>query len=158
MKRLSKVAFTLGVVGSFALCAQVIGSAGSSNQPAPQDKSTNGVKVMREYKSVKLGSKRDQVHTALGKPENSSENSEDYKLSGDDTMTVHYENGEVRAIQLAFLDAKNAPSWNEVVGNAEITETESGAKHARKVVAGENFWVSIYQSKDGSITRITISK
>jgi hypothetical protein len=158
MRRLLKIALALGVVSSFALCAQVVKSADSSAQTPIQANASSKPKVMREFKGIKLGAKRDQVHTSLGKPESSSDTSEDYKLTGDDSMTVHYENGEVRAIQLAFLDAKNAPAWADVVGDAEINETESGAKHARKVVAGENFWVSIYQSKDGSITRITMSR
>jgi hypothetical protein len=158
MKRLLHVALALSVVSSIALCAQGFKSVEGSHQTSTQDQKSQAVKVMREFKGIKLGLKREQVQTTLGKPENSSDSSEDYKLSGDDTMTVHYENGEVRAIQLAFLDAKNAPAWNDVVGDAEVNETESGAKHSRKVVAGENFWVSIYQSKDHSITRITISR
>jgi hypothetical protein len=152
------VAFVLSVVSSIALCAQGVKSVEGSQETSTRDQKPKDVKVMREYKGIKLGLKRDQVQAAMGKPENSSDTSEDYKLVGDDMMTVHYENGEVRAIQLAFLDAKNAPAWNDVVGDAEVNETESGAKHSRKVVAGENFWVSIYQSKDHSITRITISR
>jgi hypothetical protein len=158
MRRLLKVAIAFVVVSSFARCAQGVKSAQSSNQTKTQDKASQNVKAMREYKGVKLGMKRDQVHAAMGKPETPSDGSEDYKLTGDDTMTVHYENGEVKAVQLAFLDAKNAPAWNDVVGDAEVNQTESGAKHARKVVAAENFWVSIYQAKDVSITRITISR
>jgi hypothetical protein len=158
MKRLLKVAIAFVVVGSFALCAQGVKSAQGSTRTTIQKATPQDVKAMREYKGVKLGMKREDVQKAMGKPENSSENSDDYKLTGDDTMTVHFEKDEVKAIQLAFLDAKNAPAWNDVVGDAEVNQTDSGAKHARKVVAAENFWVSIYQTKDGSITRITISR
>ncbi len=158
MKRLLKIALALGVATSFALCAQGVISVDAQNQPAAQGKSTQTVKVLREFKGVKLGMKRDQVREAAGKPENSSDTSDEFKLTGDDTMIVHYESDAVRAIQLAFLDAKNAPAWNDVVGEAEVTQTDSGAKHARRVVQGENFWVSIYQSKDGATTRITISR
>jgi hypothetical protein len=73
-------------------------------------------------------------------------------------MTVHYDNGEVKAIQLAFLDPKNAPPWKDVVGDAQVNELPSGAKSARKVMDDQKFWVSMYQSKDGMTTRITISK
>jgi len=158
MKLMLKVALALGIASSFALCAQVVKSANAPSQSPSKDKSTQSVKVIREYKGVKLGMKRDQVRATMGKPENNTDTSDDFKLTGDDTMTVHYENDEVRAIQLAFLDPKNAPAWNDVVGDAEVNQTDSGAKHARKVVQGENFWVSIYQSKDGMITRITISR
>ncbi|MBS1807046.1 MAG: hypothetical protein JST84_02510 [Acidobacteria bacterium] len=115
-------------------------------------------KVLREFKGVKLGLKPEQVHAALGQPENNNDASEDYKLTGEDTMTVRYENGEVKAIQLAFMEAKNAPAWRDVVGDAEVVELANGAKTARKVLAEEKFWVAIYQNKEGTITRITISR
>jgi len=150
MKRLLKVAITFGLVSGFALCARSVESAAAAY--AAQGK------VMREFKGVKLGLNRDAVKAAMGNPTNSSETSDDFSLTGDDTMTVHYDNGEVKAIQLAFLDPKNAPAWKDVVGDAEVSELPSGAKNARKVVEAEKFWVSIYQSKDGTTTRITISR
>jgi hypothetical protein len=150
MNRLLKIAIALGVVSGFALCAQSVNSAGAGN--------TAQANVMSEYKGVKLGMKRDAVKAALGNPATSSDTSDDFNLTGDDTMTVHYENGEVKAIQLAFLDPKHAPPWKEVVGDAEVTETTNGAKTARKIVEAEKFWVSIYQTKDSAITRITISR
>jgi hypothetical protein len=115
-------------------------------------------KIFRAYKGVSLGLKREQVQAALGKPENSNANLEDYIINGNDTITVHYENDEVKAIQLMFLEAKNAPAWKEVVGEAEIMELANGAKTSRKVFAAEKFWVSIYQNKEGSMIRITISR
>jgi hypothetical protein len=160
MIRLLKVFLALGVIGSFAFRAQTVQSAYQfahqfawmpSQSKAPQ-------KVMHEFRGIKLGMKRDEVRKALGNPESTSDDSDDFKLTGDDTMTVRYDNGEVKAIQLAFLDAKNAPVWKDVVGDADVNEMANGAKTARKVVADEKFWVSIYQSKDGSTTRITISR
>jgi hypothetical protein len=150
MTRLMKISTVLGMVVGVALCAQCIIFAG-----AVCPTQTN---VMSAYKGVKLGMKRDAVKTALGNPAESSDTSDDFKLEGDDTMTVHYENGEVKAIQLAFLDPKHAPAWKDVVGDAEVSELANGAKTARKTVDAEHFWVSIYQTKDGSSTRITISK
>ncbi len=150
MNRLLKIAIGLGVVGSFALCAQRVHSAGASYLAQN--------KVMSEFKGVKLGIKRDAVKAAMGAPENSTDTSDDFKLTGEDTMTVHYDNGEVKAIQLAFLDPKNAPPWKDVVGDAQVNELPNGAKSARKVMDDQKFWVSMYQSKDGMTTRITISK
>jgi hypothetical protein len=150
MKRLLKVAIALGLVGSFALCARSVESVTAAY--AIQGK------VMNEFKGVRLGLKRDAVKAAMGNPENSTDTSDDFKLTGDDTMTVHYDNGEVKAIQLAFLDPKNAPAWKDVVGDAELNELANGAKNARKTVDAEKFWVSFYQTKDGMITRITISR
>jgi hypothetical protein len=150
MNRLLKVAIALGVVISFALCARSVESARTGYIAQG--------KVLREFKGVKLGLNREAVRAAMGNPANSTDTSDDFSLTGDDTMTVHYDNGEVKAIQLAFLDPKNAPAWKDVVGDAEVNELANGAKTARKTVEAEKFWVSIYQNKDGTITRITISK
>ncbi|MGH9752534.1 MAG: hypothetical protein ACREA2_07090 [Blastocatellia bacterium] len=150
MNRLLKTAIALGVVSGFALCAQSVNSAARSR--------ATQAKVMSEYKGVKLGMKRDAVKASLGNPASSSDTSDDFNLTGDDTMIVHYDNGEVKAIQLAFLDPKHAPRWKDVVGDAEVTEAANGAKTARKIIEAEKFWVSIYQTKDGAITRITISR
>ena len=150
MNRLLKVAISLGVVSGFALCAQGVNSADAGYSAQ--------AKVMSEYKGVKLGMKRDAVKAAMGNPATSSDTSDEFNLPGDDTMTVHYDNGEVRAIQIAFLDSKNAPQWKDVVGDAEVSELANGAKTARKTMETEKFWVSIYQTKDKTITRITISR
>ena len=156
MIRLLTVTFALGVIGSFAFYA--LSAQAAARAYAPVLQAAQASKVMHEFHGVKLGMKREAVLTALGKPETANDNSDDFKLTGDDTMTVHYENGEVKAIQLAFLDAKNAPAWKEVVGETEVNEMANGAKTARAVIADQKFWVSIYQSKDGAITRITISR
>ena len=150
MNRLLKVAIALGVVGGFALYAQGVRPAGAS--PSAQ------AKVMSEFKGVKLGMKRDAVKAALGNPASSTDTSDDFNLTGNDTLTVHYDNGEVKAIQIAFLDSKNVPSWKDVIGDAQVNELEGGAKTARKTLEAEKFWVSMYQSKDGTTTRITISR
>jgi len=150
MNRLLKVAISLGAFGGLALYAQGVNSADASH--------LEQAKVMSEYKGVKLGLKRDAVKTAMGNPANSNDTSDEFNLPGDDTMTVHYENGEVKAIQIAIHDPKNAPPWKDVVGDAEISELANGAKTARKTMEAEKFWVSIYQTKDMTITRITISR
>ena len=152
MIRLLKVFLALGMIGSFAFRAQTVQSSEVVFQPAFQQKALN------EFRGVKLGMKRDDVRKAMGTPESTSDDSDDFKLTGDDTMTIRYNNGEVKAIQLAFLDAKNAPAWKDVVGDADINEMANGAKTARKVIEAEKYWVSIYQSKDGATTRITISR
>lgn len=143
MNRFLKLAFVLGIGGSFVLGATY---------------ATQPVKVLREYKGVKLGMKRAEVRSALGNPESSNTTSDDFKLTGEDTMTVHYNNDMVKAIQLAFYEPKNAPAWKDVVGDAQTIELATGAKTARKEMHEEKFWVSIYQNKEGTIVRITISR
>jgi hypothetical protein len=150
MNRLLRISIALGVIGGFVFCAPGFNSASADY--------TTQAKVMSEYKGVKLGMKRADVKTAMGKPESSSDTSDDFNFSGGDTMTVHYDNGEVKAIQLAFSDPKRAPAWTDVVGDAEVIELANGAKTARKTSDDGKFWVSIYQPKDGSVTRITISR
>ncbi len=156
MKATMKLLIALAVLSCFTLCAQSVQSVranSNSSAPGTQDK-----KVMTEFRGVRLGFKRAQVATALGKPSSSDETREEFTFDGDNQMTIHYENGEVRAIQVSFVSATKIPTWTEVVGDAEITQLESGAKTARKVVTAEHFWVSMYQSKDGTTTRITISR
>jgi hypothetical protein len=150
MTRLIKISTVLGMIGGIALCAQSVILAGPGY--------TTQAKVMNEYKGVKLGMKREAVKTAMGNPATATDSSDDFNLTGDDTMTVHYENGEVKAIQLSFLNPEHAPAWNDVVGDAEVSELANGAKTARKTLEAEKFWVSIYQTKDKSSTRITISR
>jgi len=113
--------------------------------------------VMHEFKGIRLDMSRDEVKKALGNSSASTDTSEDFKLDGDNILTVHYDNDRVKAIQIAFYNDKNVPAWKEVVGDAEINESESGARHARKVLTDSKFWVSMWQNKDGSMTRITIS-
>jgi hypothetical protein len=163
MNRLVKVVLVISLVSGFAVCAQRVQSDWTSPQPAaqepPQAAPSQTIKVMREYKGVKLGASREQVHTALGKPATASENLEDFSLPGDDSMTVHYENDAVKAIQISFLDSKTAPAMKDVVGEtAEVSQLDNGATHARTNVSEEKFWVSYYQSKDGLTTRVTISR
>src|SRR5438128_1382870 len=114
----------------------------NAQQPTSAGAASATPKVMREFRGIKLGMKTEAVHAALGKPESTVENREEYKIGGDDLLTVHYENGTVKAIQLYFANPKNAPAWTDVVGDTEIKQTESGAKHARRVMSEEKFWVS----------------
>jgi hypothetical protein len=141
MNKLRKFFVALGATAGLALC--VAGAQG---------------KILREYRGVHLDMKQAEVHAKLGSPANGSESVDEFKLTGDDLMTVRYENGVVNAIQLMFLDAKNAPPFSEVIGDAKIEESESGRKTARKVMEAEKFWVSMSQSKDASMTTVTIKR
>lgn len=115
-------------------------------------------KVLTEVRGIQLGMKQADVQAKLGTPANKSEGSDEFKLEGEDLLTVRYENSVVMAIQWMILDAKNAPPFNQVVGDAEIEQQDSGRKLARKVLTEEKFWVAMSQSKDASMTTITIRK
>jgi len=157
MNKLRIVPFALSVLGSVALCAQSAAPV-VARQPSPGSATaaaSQSPKVMREFRGIKLGMKPDEVHTAMGKPGKTDENIEEFSLGGDDLLTINYDNGTVKAIRLYFTDAKKVPAWTEVVGDTEIKQNDSGAKFARRVE--ENFWVSMFQNKDGTVTTITIS-
>lgn len=139
--------FVIGLLASFTL-----GSASVKSAAGWQGK------VMREYRGVVLDMKQADVQAKLGKPSQSSEGADEYKLEGEDMLTVRYENGGVTAIQLLLFDAKKAPPFSEVVGDAQVEQNDSGRKLARKVLTAEKFWVSMSQNKDATMTTITIKK
>jgi hypothetical protein len=145
MNRLCKLASTAGLIAGLTLCAAnpVVTAQG---------------KVMIEYHGVQLGMKQADVRAKLGNPASGTDAADEFKLTGDDLMTVRYEAGSVTAIQLMILDVKNAPPFNEVVGDAPVEQTENGRKIARKVIEAQKFWVAMSQSKDASMTNITIKK
>jgi hypothetical protein len=116
------------------------------------------IKVMREYRGIKLGMKRDEVRDALGKPELSDKGQDSFKIGGDDQLTAHYDNDSVSVIQLYFFESKKVPNWVDVVGDTEIEERPDGSKIARIEIPEENFWISMFQGKGGDIATITISR
>jgi hypothetical protein len=151
MKLITRLLIVVSVFG----CLSLRGSATECLVASfvPQEK-----KILSEFRGVRLGFKADEVHAKLGKPASVVESREEFTFDGDNQITIHLENGEVRAIQIVFMEATKAPTWTDVVGDAEVNQMESGAKFARKVVNAEHFWVSMYKSKDGTMTRITISR
>ena len=147
MNKLWKLLFVIGLTASFALCSESVKSAAVWQ-----------AKIMREYRGVTLDMKQADVQAKLGKPSQGSESTDEFKLEGEDLLTIRYENGVVTAIQLLLFDAKKVPPFNEVVGDATIEQSESGRKTARKVLDAEKFWVSMSQNKDATMTTITIKK
>ncbi|MEK7830345.1 MAG: hypothetical protein AAB401_04620, partial [Acidobacteriota bacterium] len=82
MNRLLKVTLALGVIGCFVFSAQSV----EAIHPNPGPIQAKSDKVLREFHGVKLGMKREAVQTAMAaKPESSTDDSEDYKLTGEDT-------------------------------------------------------------------------
>jgi hypothetical protein len=116
------------------------------------------IKVMREYRGIKLGMKRDEVLDALGKPELSGKGQDTFKIGGDDQLTAHYDNDSVKVIQLYFFESKQVPNWVDVVGDTEIEQRQDGSKFARVEITEENFWVSMFQGKSGDVITITVSR
>ncbi len=173
MKRLQIIFVALLAIGSLAfwmhgltpLAAQqkepqTLGYAitQQEGQTATVAASSKEIKVMREYRGIKLGMKRDEVRDTLGKPELSDNVQDSFKIGGDDRLTAHYDNDSVKAIQLYFFESKKVPTWADVVGDTEVEQRPDGSKIIRTDDPEENFWVSMYQSKSGDVTTIIISR
>jgi hypothetical protein len=102
---------------------------------------------------------REAVKSQFGKPSSTKKQMDEFKLDGGDLLTVRYDpKGMVKVIQLYCTDTKRAPAWEQVVGDAEIQQRSNGSKFARKVVAAEKYWITMYQSKSGLVTTITLSR
>ncbi len=157
MFRLLNIQFALVLCGAAALQAQkpVIAEA----QHTPPQALPQALRLMREYRGVTLGVNRDGVKAVMGETARAGMDWDEFKLRGSDLMTVRYNNnGVVKTIQLYFTNPTHAPAWTEVVGNAEIQQNSTGSKYARAVNEKENFWVTMFQSKTGAVTTITLSR
>lgn len=165
MFRLLAILFTLALCGAPALHAQTPATAESQRsqqedlRQTPPEAIPEAAPVMREYRSVKLGMNREEVKGMMGDTSQAGHDWDEFKLGGGDLMTVRYdEEGVVKTIQLYFTNPEHAPKWIEVVGNAEIQQKPTGSKYARAVNKEENFWITMFQSKSGDVTTITLSR
>jgi hypothetical protein len=115
--------------------------------------------VMREFRGIKLGMQRDQVKAVLGKPGLTEKAWEEFNIGSGDVLTLRYtDDSRVKTIQIYVTNSKQAPLWSEVVGDATIEETANGSHFARKELADEKIWVSMFQSKSGDLITITINQ
>lgn len=166
MFRLLTILFALALCGAPALYAQT-----PTTPEAPQAQQTEQsqqpeqaqdaqiLPVLREYRGVSLGMGREQVKAVMGESAQSEKDWDEFKLGGNDVMTVRYDDKAiVKTLQLYFTDPAHAPKWAEVVGDAEIQEKSTGSKFARAVNNEEDFWVTMFQSKSGAVTTITLSR
>lgn len=160
MKRFWLFIIAFSFVCVAAALAQVPSPPGSSNSSATaQETPDPAVTILRELHGVKLDMTRDEVRDQLHKPSLTATQLDEYKLEGGDILTVRYSpEGKVSVIQLYCTDTKRAPVWTQVIGDAQVQEHPNGAKSARKDVSNEKFWVTMYQSKSGDMTTITISR
>ena len=138
---------------------QITGQQPAQQAATPAETDSAPVKALRELHGVKLGMARAQVKAALGKPGQSADQMDEFKLNGGDLLTVRYDpQNQVNVIQLYCTDAGRAPAWTEVIGDATVEQKPNGSKHARKVVPTENFWVAMFQSQSGAVTTVTLSR
>lgn len=134
-------------------------SSATASSATAQETPKAEVTVLRELHGVKLNMPRDEVKKLFRKPNHSTKQMDEFKVDGGDILTIHYgAKGLVRVIQLYSTDAKRVPAWADVIGDAQVQQRDNGSKFARKVVNAEKFWVTMYQSKTGAVTTITISR
>jgi hypothetical protein len=101
MNRTAIILFlALATLGGSGLCAQSPTPAGAQ-QPqseAAADTAPQELKVMREFRGLKLGLKPEEVHALMGQPERTGMTWEECQISAGDLLTVHYQQGAVRTI------------------------------------------------------------
>ncbi len=160
MFRLLTILFTLALCGAPSLYAQTPATPEAQQPQQPQQAQySEALPVMREYRGVKLEMKREEVKAVMGDTARAGHDWDEFKLSDADLMTVHYNvNSVVKTIQLYFTNPQHAPKWTEVVGYAEIQQKPTGSRYARAVNKEENFWVTMFQSRTGAVTTITLSR
>ncbi|MCI0660000.1 MAG: hypothetical protein L0220_02895 [Acidobacteria bacterium] len=96
MKLLLPIFITLVVKVAPLLAQQKAArSSESVGQETIAAASLKNIKVMREFRGIRLGMKRDDVRDALGKPEISESGKDRFKLGGDDRLTAHYDNDSI---------------------------------------------------------------
>ncbi|HKX31527.1 MAG TPA: hypothetical protein VJ302_27820 [Blastocatellia bacterium] len=155
MLKLWILVFTLGWSGTPALQAPAPTTTAVPQAPPEQPKPS--LPLLHEFHGIKLGMTQQEVKSVLGKTSQKGKDWDEFKLDGDDLMTVRYDDQQhVKRIQLYFADPAHAPSWTEVVGQAQIEDRPNGSRYARADNVAENFWVTMFQSKN--ITTITLGR
>ena len=128
-------------------------------QPAQSQPLTQNLPAPRVCRGVKLGMIREEVSGVMRPSAREGGDWEEFKLDGGDLMTVRYDSQDiVKIIQLYFTHAAHAPKWTEVVGDVQIQSKPGGSKYAHVVNKEENLRVTMFQSKSGAITAITLSR
>ena len=118
--------------------------------------------TMSDYKGVKPGSTKDDVHQKLGKPSKvDSESSEEYDLGSSNTLDLQYgSDNVVRTMVLYFFSNDDkVPKFGDVVGDAKVDKKDDGSQTAKLVDAKSK--VSITMSRtpgDNPMTVITLRK
>lgn len=166
MPRLSATVFALTLLVTLPTAGLMSNSARAqqTQQAMRQDDASSHAApltrpLLPEYRGLKLGMNREQVKAVMQKASRSSKEWEEFKLADGELMTAHYDAQDlVRTIQILFTDSAHAPSWAEVVGGAEIRKNPSGSEFARAVNQEENFWITMFRSKSGAVTTVTISR
>jgi len=115
--------------------------------------------TMSDYKGVKPGSSRDDVHQKLGKPAKADgESSEEYDLGNSNTLDVQYADNKVRTMVLYFFSNDDkVPKFGDVVGDTKIDKKDDGSQTARMFDSKAKVSITMSRtSGDSPMTVITL--
>src|SRR5262245_11348743 len=104
--------------------------------------------TMSDYKGVKPGSTKDDVHQKLGKPAKAdSETSESYDLGNGNSLDIQYsaENKVGTMVLYFFSNDDKVPKFEDVIGDAKVEKKGDGSQTA-KLIDGKSK-VSITMSR-----------
>lgn len=116
--------------------------------------------VYRDYKSVHIGMKMNEVRDTLSKLKDKGDSQDFFIISDNEMAQVFYDtDGKVRAISVTYTgDLKKAPTPVSVFGE-ELTAKEDGSifKMVRYTEAG--YWISYSRTGgDNAIVTITMQR
>lgn len=115
--------------------------------------------VMSEYRGLSLGMTPDEVRSTLARPPTESGRDRlEFRFDQGDKLKVGFSNGVVESLEIYFSDPSDAPPFSLVTGEAEIRTLYNGARFAEFVAPEERLMVSMYQSRGGAVTMITIRR
>jgi hypothetical protein len=116
--------------------------------------------TMSDYKGVKPGSTKDDVHQKLGKPTKADgETSDSYDLGNSNSLDVQYDSdNKVRSMVLYFFSNDDkVPKFEDVVGDTKVDKKGDGSQTAKWLDSKAK--VSVTMSKtagDSPMTVITL--
>jgi hypothetical protein len=116
--------------------------------------------VYRDYKSVRIGMKMDEVRDTLSKLKDKGDSQDFFVISDNEMAQVFYDkDGLVRAISVTYTgDLKKAPIPINVFGE-ELTAKEDGSMFKMMRYAEAGYWISYSRTGgDNAIVTITMQK
>jgi len=116
--------------------------------------------TMSDYKGVKPGCTKDDVHQKLGKPVKAdSESSEEYDLGNSNSLDVQYgADSKVRTMVLYFFSNDDkVPKFADVVGDTKVDKKDDGSQTAKLIDSKAKVSITMSRtSGDSPMTVITL--
>lgn len=117
--------------------------------------------VMKEFRGVKIGDAKDEVHKKLGSPANASGDTEDFGLGGEDSMNIVYDEQKTVKSIVIYIYGKSdkLPAREDITGEAKVQTNPDGSTVCKLTLEKENLFISMFESRgDNPMTVVTISR